>query len=466
MDYHRKQFRTEILSSHMSFGNPTANRWMSNPAPQLHTIPSQMGQTEWVNQTLEEYFRTFVNCDQNDWYYRVSLAEFAYNNAEAATTKIADALQIIAYTPGRQGQSTGRSTSLFPNSLPTGYHQLPNIRSRISKEGEGISPPTLINNNRPDLFLKSEILSSLTQGTSKPHIGCETWHQNHTDPSRSPMWAHLLALRIWGIDGTYFLYSTSPYSDVIIKDNGWYKTRPIAQRKHRRRDYFWSRTHHPRQENNGRPGIRQRQNIIYLVKWLGFPDDYSSAEPVEMLQEAAEVVPEFHLVNPGMSTPSGRGGNTPICGIFFFLDEKTIYWKYRIQISLASGGNTRHVNRQTPLHHRWLPDQCWTACREMILNGVKLTCWVLRYPEILIGVFFSSYPLVSLLGQRTREGDTVRPRLVTQHISLPCTNSYPASSFLTRRYPIYDYPAFGYPPCSYPCFGQPACDSQGRAAYH
>lgn len=50
--------------------------------------PHTDGQTERVNQVLETYLWNFVNYDQADWYDLLPLAEFAYHNAEASTTKI------------------------------------------------------------------------------------------------------------------------------------------------------------------------------------------------------------------------------------------------------------------------------------------------------------------------------------------------------------------------------------------
>ena len=49
--------------------------------------PQSDGQTERVNQTLETYLRSHVNYLQDDWYSFLPLAEFAYNNAESASTK-------------------------------------------------------------------------------------------------------------------------------------------------------------------------------------------------------------------------------------------------------------------------------------------------------------------------------------------------------------------------------------------
>ena len=42
--------------------------------------PQTNGQTEWVNQELEQYLRIFVRERQDDWYALLPLAEFSYNN--------------------------------------------------------------------------------------------------------------------------------------------------------------------------------------------------------------------------------------------------------------------------------------------------------------------------------------------------------------------------------------------------
>ena len=45
-------------------------------------------QTEWTNQTLEQYLWIFCNYQQDNWYTLLLLAEFAYNNTPSATTRI------------------------------------------------------------------------------------------------------------------------------------------------------------------------------------------------------------------------------------------------------------------------------------------------------------------------------------------------------------------------------------------
>ena len=50
--------------------------------------PEGDGQTECMNQTLEQYLCVYCNYQQNNWSELLPLAEFAYNNALSATTGV------------------------------------------------------------------------------------------------------------------------------------------------------------------------------------------------------------------------------------------------------------------------------------------------------------------------------------------------------------------------------------------
>ena len=49
--------------------------------------PRTNGQTEWVNQELEQYLQLFVNERQDNWNSLLPLAEFAYNNHVHSSTQ-------------------------------------------------------------------------------------------------------------------------------------------------------------------------------------------------------------------------------------------------------------------------------------------------------------------------------------------------------------------------------------------
>ena len=66
----------------------TSHFWKSlsalmNVKPRLSTAfhPQTDGQTERMNQTLEQYLRIYCNYEQDNWVNLLPLAEFAYNNS-------------------------------------------------------------------------------------------------------------------------------------------------------------------------------------------------------------------------------------------------------------------------------------------------------------------------------------------------------------------------------------------------
>ena len=61
--------------------------------------PQSDGQTGRVNQVLEQYLRTFCDYRQDDWYQLLPLAEFAYNNASHASTKMSPFYANYGYHP-------------------------------------------------------------------------------------------------------------------------------------------------------------------------------------------------------------------------------------------------------------------------------------------------------------------------------------------------------------------------------
>jgi len=61
--------------------------------------PQADGQTERVNQTLEQYLRTFCNFQQDNWASLLPLAEFAYNNAPNETTGVSPFFANKGYHP-------------------------------------------------------------------------------------------------------------------------------------------------------------------------------------------------------------------------------------------------------------------------------------------------------------------------------------------------------------------------------
>ncbi|MBW0466825.1 hypothetical protein O181_006540, partial [Austropuccinia psidii MF-1] len=61
--------------------------------------PETDGQTERVNQILEQYLWMYVSYHQDDWHTWLPLDEFAYNNAEHSSTKQSPFFTIYVINP-------------------------------------------------------------------------------------------------------------------------------------------------------------------------------------------------------------------------------------------------------------------------------------------------------------------------------------------------------------------------------
>ncbi|MBW0493917.1 hypothetical protein O181_033632 [Austropuccinia psidii MF-1] len=68
-----------------------------HPSTAFH--PETDGQTERVNQILEQYLWMYVSYHQDDWHTCLPLSEFSYNNAEHSSTKQSTFFNIYGRNP-------------------------------------------------------------------------------------------------------------------------------------------------------------------------------------------------------------------------------------------------------------------------------------------------------------------------------------------------------------------------------
>jgi Reverse transcriptase (RNA-dependent DNA polymerase)/RNase H-like domain found in reverse transcriptase/Integrase zinc binding domain/Chromo (CHRromatin Organisation MOdifier) domain len=61
--------------------------------------PQTDGQTENLNQTLEQYLRCYTNYQQDDWASKLALAEFTYNNSQHSTTGVSPFYALYGFHP-------------------------------------------------------------------------------------------------------------------------------------------------------------------------------------------------------------------------------------------------------------------------------------------------------------------------------------------------------------------------------
>src|SRR5260370_30961536 len=107
-------FLTHVFSKHGTPGHITSDHGMefishffrslgSLLDMKLHFMsgyhPEGDGQTEWINQVLEQCLHTYMNYQQDNWAPLLPLVEFTYNNAASMTTGVSPFFTNKGYHP-------------------------------------------------------------------------------------------------------------------------------------------------------------------------------------------------------------------------------------------------------------------------------------------------------------------------------------------------------------------------------
>jgi transposase InsO family protein len=104
--------------------------------------PQTDGQTERVNQTLEQYLRTFSDYWQTNWVEHLPLEEFAYNNMMNATTQFSPFYSNFGFHPKADGllrNKTDISVDYLDNLSKTLANLLDNIERAQKRQADFVN---------------------------------------------------------------------------------------------------------------------------------------------------------------------------------------------------------------------------------------------------------------------------------------------------------------------------------------
>ena len=268
-----------------------------NPSTAFH--PQTDGQTERINQEIEQYLRIYINHAQDDWAEWISLAEFTYNN--------------------HQHSSTGYS----PFYLYSGHH--PNMATGIRRESSNESVDHFINRMKK---IREDAQSALKKAADtmkrfydrgeKEQItyqpGDKVWLEAENITPRRPA-RKLTERRL----GPFTVLSKVGKSAYKLKIPASWKIHPVFNEvllTPYREPQFQS------QKSTAVPlppeiieGVEEyeveeiidsrmhRGRLEYLVHWKGYPKEDRTWEPSKNLTHAKNLVSHFHQTHPSAPRP-------------------------------------------------------------------------------------------------------------------------------------------------------------------
>jgi hypothetical protein len=263
--------------------------------------PESDGQTERMNQTLEQYLRIYCDYHQDDWSQLLPLAEFVYNNAKNASIGISPFYANYGYHPRAtlkirpvQEQDNYRNPAAesFFNHLKQVHDKLRSTLKqaqetykRFSDRRAGPAPEfkagdlVWLNRKNIETTRPSQKLDFKQLGPFKilKVIGeSKTAFELELPPQ-------------WRIHPVFHVSLLDPYRANKIKRRKQLVPPPPEVVSHRELEY---------EVKEILDSKITRNKLRYLVDWKGYGPEERTWEPAENLNNAKEAVATFHRHHP------------------------------------------------------------------------------------------------------------------------------------------------------------------------
>jgi hypothetical protein len=269
-----------------------------NPSTAYH--PQTDGQTERINQEVEQYLRLFVNHRQDDWADWLACAEFAYNNHQQSATTFSPFFLNYGHHPSdiphlTNTDSRAPAVSEFVSRMQNVRQQakvalekaaetMKRYYDRSKRESQNYKPGALVflegtnlTTDRPTKKLGDKrygpfkVLQQIGRSSYKLALP-RSWSKVHPvfneillTPYRPP------------VHGQQPPIARPP--PILIDDTTEYEVEEIVDSRVRR----------------GR--------LQYCVKWKGYPYEERTWEPVSNLEHAKNAISDFHKNHPSAPRP-------------------------------------------------------------------------------------------------------------------------------------------------------------------
>ena len=262
--------------------------------------PETNGQTERMNQTLEQYLRFYLSYSQDDWVELLPLAQFAVNSAPSETTGITPFEALYGYTPeayhpakedDHPAQSAKQRVELMKEIHKQLREDIRFIAYKVAKyrDGNRLSAPTFREGDK--VFLQRKNLRTTRPSRKLDHKKVGPFKIKR---KISEVNFELELPKTMKIHPAFHasLLEPAPQSAPLDRSTATaeeeYEVEKILDYK-----LIDGRTH-------------------YLVKWKDYSDNENTWEPKRnLMQNCSEDVEEFHRQNPAMATRTNPTTSPP-----------------------------------------------------------------------------------------------------------------------------------------------------------
>jgi hypothetical protein len=266
--------------------------------------PQTDGQTERVNQTLEQYLRIFCNNRQENWAPLLTTAEFAYNNAPSESTKMSPFYVEYGYNPR---MAPDLSSELSAPSLETLFQHREEAQeqaqSALVLAAERAKWYFDIHKREVPFKVGDKVLLKGADIHVKPNkLAAKNYGPFEIIEQYGPVTFKLkLPATMSTVHPVYHASKMIKFRDNTIGNRKPHQPGPIEI------------------EGNQEYEVAQilntqifRGKVQYLVSWQGYDASENTWEPLWHLKNSLDKVKEFHLTHPNAPKPTTWANATPV----------------------------------------------------------------------------------------------------------------------------------------------------------
>jgi len=252
--------------------------------------PQTDGQTERLNQTMEQYLRCYVNYQQDNWVELLPTAQLAYNDTATSTTGISPFFANYGYHPSTPGGARGLEPVAEQAKIQV--EKIKELHQELSRDIEWISQRTAMYYNKSKLegprFREGDLVYLLRRNikTTRPSdkldhkkFGPFKVKRNIKDISYE-----LYLPPTMRIHPVFHISLLEP-ADPNTPTGPGPEVHPDLQEE----VYDVEKILKVR---------RHRKTLQWLVKWEGYGNEHNTWEPKENLIDCQEALQEFYQENP------------------------------------------------------------------------------------------------------------------------------------------------------------------------
>ncbi|MBW0576998.1 hypothetical protein O181_116713 [Austropuccinia psidii MF-1] len=261
--------------------------------------PETDGQTERVNQILEQYLWMYVSYHQNDWNTWLPLAEFAYNNSDHLSTKQPPFFTVYGRDPHFDSVHITQDTPA--GKLSTEIQSVPqDVKGELKVAINRLKRYADKSRASPPVFNPGDMvwLSCKNINSSRPTKKLsERWLGPFLMLDKVSTYAYHLKLPSqWNsIHPVFHISLLEPVKTSKIPNRHQEPPPPIIIEEEEEWEVFQILD-----------SKLKRGKLWYLVEWKGFSQDSerSTWEPTQNLKNFPELVKDFHSLYPDKPGPN------------------------------------------------------------------------------------------------------------------------------------------------------------------